>query len=153
VVDVSDRVRSLESTCSVLAWSAAYRGKFIKTAKRRQSESARLAFVTRAELLAVVQAELRKHDFDCFVDATQPLAPGRKGVVVPGCPYGIPRFKTMRLHQLRKPFDSPDWLFELKHDGFHSLAYIDDGRCQLISRRNLAYKSFDNLNYRTSPTI
>jgi len=57
----------------------------------------------------------------------------------------IPRSKPMRLHQLRKPFDSPDWLFELKHDGFRSLAYIDNGRCQLVSRRNLVYKSFDNL--------
>jgi bifunctional non-homologous end joining protein LigD len=57
----------------------------------------------------------------------------------------IPRFKPMRLHQIRKPFDSPDWVFELKHDGFRALAYIDSGRCQLVSRRNLTYRSFDNL--------
>jgi hypothetical protein len=37
--------------------------------------------------LAIVQAELRKHDFDCFVDRSAPLAPGHRGVVVPGCPY------------------------------------------------------------------
>jgi bifunctional non-homologous end joining protein LigD len=57
----------------------------------------------------------------------------------------IPKFKTMRLSRVLKPFDSPDWIFELKHDGFRSLAYIDHGRCRLISRRNLAYRSFDNL--------
>ena len=57
----------------------------------------------------------------------------------------IPRFKPMRLHQLRKPFDSPDWLWELKHDGFRALAYIDNGHCGLVSRRHIQYKSFDNL--------
>jgi ATP-dependent DNA ligase len=35
----------------------------------------------------------------------------------------IPRFKPMRLHQLRRPFDSPDWIFELKHDGFRALSF------------------------------
>jgi hypothetical protein len=43
----------------------------------------------------IVQAQLRKHDFDCFLDTSQPLAPGRKGVVVPGCPYCKKTFYTM----------------------------------------------------------
>ncbi len=51
----------------------------------------------------------------------------------------------MRLHQLPKPFDSPEWVFELKHDGFRALAYIENGHCRLISRRGIVYKSFDNL--------
>src|SRR5690349_17379213 len=57
----------------------------------------------------------------------------------------IPRLRPMRLHLLNKPFDSPDWVFELKHDGFRCLAYIENGRCRLISRRNVVYKSFDHL--------
>jgi hypothetical protein len=30
-------------------------------------------------------------------------------------------------------FDDPDWLFELKHDGFRSLAYVENGRCRRVS--------------------
>jgi bifunctional non-homologous end joining protein LigD len=42
-------------------------------------------------------------------------------------------------------FDHPDWVFELKHDGFRALAQIADGRCNLISRKNNVYKSFGPL--------
>jgi bifunctional non-homologous end joining protein LigD len=33
-----------------------------------------------------------------------------------------------------KPFDSPDYLFELKHDGFRAIVYIDNGSADLVSR-------------------
>ena len=36
-------------------------------------------------------------------------------------------------------------IFELKLDGFRSLAYVEAGRWQLVSRRNHAYKAFDPL--------
>ena len=51
----------------------------------------------------------------------------------------------MRLAQRPKPFDHPDWIFEIKYDGFRALAYIEDGECTLISRRNHEYKSFHAL--------
>ena len=51
--------------------------------------------MTPRELLAEVQAELRKHDFDRFVDPSAPRLPGRKGVVVPGCPHCRKKFYTM----------------------------------------------------------
>jgi bifunctional non-homologous end joining protein LigD len=51
----------------------------------------------------------------------------------------------MALSRLREPFDHPDWLFELKHDGFRALAYVSDGSCRLISRRHNVYKSFEVL--------
>jgi len=31
----------------------------------------------------------------------------------------------MELIQTTKPFDDADWLFQVKYDGFRSLAYID----------------------------
>ena len=40
-----------------------------------------------------------------------------------------------KLARSLEPFDDPAWLFELKHDGFRSLAYLDDGKCRLVSRR------------------
>ncbi len=56
-----------------------------------------------------------------------------------------PRFDAAELTLVRQPFDHPDFLFELKHDGFRALAYISDGQCELVSRRRNSYKSFQNL--------
>jgi bifunctional non-homologous end joining protein LigD len=52
---------------------------------------------------------------------------------------------TAQLTLVRQPFDHPDFLFELKHDGFRALAHIWDGNCELISRKRNAYKSFQDL--------
>jgi hypothetical protein len=47
----------------------------------------------------------------------------------------------MRLAR-RDPFDDPDWLYELKLDGFRALAVIESGACRLVSRKASVYKSF-----------
>jgi bifunctional non-homologous end joining protein LigD len=44
-----------------------------------------------------------------------------------------------------EPFDHPDWLFELKYDGFRAMAYIQHGKVELISRKGNAYESFEPL--------
>jgi bifunctional non-homologous end joining protein LigD len=51
----------------------------------------------------------------------------------------------MPLARLQAPFDHPDWLFELKYDGFRALAYVDNGGVQLVSRKGNVYKPFANL--------
>jgi bifunctional non-homologous end joining protein LigD len=51
----------------------------------------------------------------------------------------------MRLASLGEPFDHPDWLFELKYDGFRALAHIDPHRCTLVSRNLHVYKPFSDL--------
>src|SRR3979409_2200140 len=43
-------------------------------------------------------------------------------------------FQPMPLSRKPQPFDHPEWVFELKYDGFRSLAVIHGGRCELISR-------------------
>jgi bifunctional non-homologous end joining protein LigD len=42
-------------------------------------------------------------------------------------------------------FEHPDWLYELKHDGFRALAYLDQGQCRLVSRRGNEMKRFEDL--------
>jgi bifunctional non-homologous end joining protein LigD len=42
-------------------------------------------------------------------------------------------------------FEHADWLYELKYDGFRALAYVDDGRCRLISRKGNELKRFEAL--------
>ena len=43
-------------------------------------------------------------------------------------------------------FSHPDWLFELKHDGFRALAFVQNGSCRLVSRNGNAFSSFDPLS-------
>jgi len=49
----------------------------------------------------------------------------------------------MRLRLVRQPFDHPDYIFELKHDGFRAVAYLQNCECKLISRnqRNLGFET------------
>ena len=49
----------------------------------------------------------------------------------------------MRLLLIKEPFDNPDYIFELKHDGFRAVVYLQNGECKLISRnlKNLRFES------------
>jgi bifunctional non-homologous end joining protein LigD len=51
----------------------------------------------------------------------------------------------MPLKRHREPFSNPDWLFELKHDGFRALAFMLNGACRLVSRNGNAFGSFQVL--------
>jgi bifunctional non-homologous end joining protein LigD len=51
----------------------------------------------------------------------------------------------MILTSLPAPFSDPEWLFEVKFDGFRSLCYITEGNVRLVSRKGHTYKSFRNL--------
>lgn len=50
----------------------------------------------------------------------------------------------MRLKRARQAFDDPEYVFELKHDGFRAVAYIENGLCRLVSR-NLKKLRFESL--------
>jgi bifunctional non-homologous end joining protein LigD len=51
----------------------------------------------------------------------------------------------MPLAERRQPFDHPNWLFEVKYDGFRALAYLERGAVRLVSRKGNTYKSFPTL--------
>jgi len=51
----------------------------------------------------------------------------------------------MPLQRRREAFDHPDWLFELKYDGFRAIAVIQPGRAQLISRNGNPFASYIDL--------
>ena len=48
----------------------------------------------------------------------------------------------MRLLRTTEPFDHPDFLYEVKMDGFRALAHVNGHRCQLVSRNGHIYKSW-----------
>ena len=35
---------------------------------------------------------------------------------------------------VEKPFDAPDWLFEIKWDGYRAVAFLENGKARLVSR-------------------
>ncbi|HVZ19085.1 MAG TPA: RNA ligase family protein [Terriglobales bacterium] len=52
----------------------------------------------------------------------------------------------MALFQRPDAFDHPDWIFEVKQDGFRGTAYIENEHVRLLSRRGNQYKSFGELS-------
>jgi bifunctional non-homologous end joining protein LigD len=40
----------------------------------------------------------------------------------------------MLAESIAKPFDDPDWLFEIKWDGYRAIAFIENGEVRLVSR-------------------
>jgi hypothetical protein len=51
----------------------------------------------------------------------------------------------MPLRRIAEPFHDPDWLSELKYDGFRALAQIAAGRCRLVSRNRNEFRAFAGL--------
>jgi bifunctional non-homologous end joining protein LigD len=57
----------------------------------------------------------------------------------------LPRIDLIAPVSIAAPLDHPDWIFELKHDGYRAAAYIENGACELVSRKGNVYKSFAGL--------
>ena len=53
--------------------------------------------------------------------------------------------EPMELLQVSAPFDDPDFHYEVKFDGFRALAYVEDGTCELVSRKGHVYRRFSDL--------
>ena len=53
--------------------------------------------------------------------------------------------RPIRLSRRIEPFDSDQFNFELKIDGFRALAHIEAGEAQLISRNGNAFRGFADL--------
>src|SRR5262249_3581138 len=53
--------------------------------------------------------------------------------------------RPMRLSRRPEPFDSDEYLYELKVDGFRALANIRDGKGELISRNGNVFRGFAEL--------
>ena len=53
--------------------------------------------------------------------------------------------RPIRLSRRAEPFDSDEYLYELKIDGFRALAHICDGKGELISRNGNVFRGFAEL--------
>jgi ATP dependent DNA ligase domain len=57
----------------------------------------------------------------------------------------LPQFHTMPLGHVRDPFFHPEWIFEVKWDGFRALLYSDENGIPFVSRNRNVFKSFPGL--------
>ncbi|HYG99032.1 MAG TPA: hypothetical protein VD837_07860 [Terriglobales bacterium] len=57
----------------------------------------------------------------------------------------LPQFQPMPLGRVPEPFSDPDWLFEVKWDGFRALLFSDNDSVRLVSRNGNQFKSFPRL--------
>jgi bifunctional non-homologous end joining protein LigD len=61
--------------------------------------------------------------------------PEKKAPAAP-MPHEVP---PMLATSVQEPFDDPDWIFEIKLDGYRSIAEIEMGKVQLYSRNNISF--------------
>lgn len=59
----------------------------------------------------------------------------------------------MPLLRVPEAVDHPDWLFELKHDGFRAFAVIERYTCRLISRGGHVLAQWPYLNEELAPAV
>jgi len=52
------------------------------------------------------------------------------------------RIKPMKATLVDKPFDDPNWLYEIKWDGYRALARVSTTGAELISRNNIAFTKY-----------
>ncbi len=59
----------------------------------------------------------------------------------------------MPLLAVPQPFDHRECLYEIKHDGFRALAYVEGHRCQLVSRHGHTFTKFGILETEISHSL
>jgi bifunctional non-homologous end joining protein LigD len=59
----------------------------------------------------------------------------------------------LRLSRRPSAFDDPEWIFELKYDGFRGVAYVDGAASRLVSRNEHRFDEFTPLVTALTETI
>jgi bifunctional non-homologous end joining protein LigD len=60
-------------------------------------------------------------------------------------PVTLPKIAPLVLKRRAVAFDNPDFLYELKYDGFRALLEVDSGAARLVSRNRNRFKHMDAL--------
>ena len=55
--------------------------------------------------------------------------------------FDTKNIKPMLLSEIHEPFDSPDYIFELKLDGIRCIVYNDENNIEIRNKRNMRLNS------------
>jgi bifunctional non-homologous end joining protein LigD len=89
--------------------------------------------------------EAEKTAIEAENESPKPLSEKSKAILEKSPDAEMPTVvKPMLATLVDEPFDDPDWLFEVKWDGYRSIGLINKGNVQLLSRNN---KSFTEKYY------
>lgn len=70
-------------------------------------------------------------------ETKSPAVAASTAVKAPPTPVKCPMpaaIYPMLATSIEKPFDSPEWLFEIKWDGYRAISFIENGKVRLVSR-------------------
>lgn len=60
---------------------------------------------------------------------------------------GFPKnIKPMKATRVDKPFNEPGWVYEIKWDGYRTLAMVQGGKARLLSGKNIVLDHFPQIN-------
>jgi bifunctional non-homologous end joining protein LigD len=94
--------------------------------KRKKSSSQQVSSSASSSGAPVVSTKAKKH-----VSSAHSAAESLQGAVRKSMPAAI---HPMLATSVEKPFDNPEWLFEIKWDGYRAVSFIQDGKVRLVSR-------------------
>ena len=57
----------------------------------------------------------------------------------------LPRVQPIAPTRRTEPFDDPNWVFDVKYDGFRGMCYLEQGCCRMISRNGNLMSRFTGL--------
>ena len=57
----------------------------------------------------------------------------------------LPQISPSPLRSLKEPIGHPNWIYELKHDGFRGILYVVGEQAWLVSRKGKKFRQFDLL--------
>jgi bifunctional non-homologous end joining protein LigD len=57
----------------------------------------------------------------------------------------LPQISPSPLTSLNEPIGHPNWIYEVKHDGFRGILYVDREQAWLVSRKGNKFRQFDPL--------
>ena len=65
----------------------------------------------------------------------------------------LPRVQPIAPIRRPEPFDHPEWVFDVKYDGFRGLCYLEQRRCRMISRNGNPMIRFASLGEQIAASL